>query len=498
MDNTAVIEKVGHLTEAVKELKTTFGEESGRRSELKERYDKLNEAVEAIQADIKEMGTRQTAIVEGNAVGAAAKIAAKGYGFNELHEIDVFDAKGDPLIDNDERAALQLADDVFMCDAILRHSYGNGHKADAYVQECYRDGTEVAFTKRFPKLAKRWSRFIKDLRVKTDILDTATAGEGSEWVPIGYGRTLHDQIRLETPEVGLFRRFNQPTKTFQIPLMTGLNTTYIKGEAAAATLSALTTAQRTWTAYAFAVYSKWSDEIEEDAILSMLPIIRGAQVRTMAEGLSMAIMNGDDDGANHFDDDYDSDLSGQSAQTYNSSFAGLRWMAQDATNGQTTSGSSAALSSAMVLAAMKLLGKFAARRREDVALATNVNSFFDLLGDANVETVDKYGPRATIVTGELASVYGIPLLISHAVNQRSNSVATTGENDATGNTLSMAIVFNHRNWLLGDRRDVRFETDKVISTGVNEMLMSARWSFNYIEANTSTTEGPACTIIDID
>ncbi len=66
--------------------------------------------------------------------------------------------------------------------------------------------------------------------------------------------------------------------------------------------------------------------------------------------------------------------------------------------------------------------------------------------------------------------------------------------------LSTAVLLNRMNFRLGDRRDVRIETDKDITSGKNMIVGTARWGFMALEQNAGTPNAmPAVVaIINID
>ena len=73
-----------------------------------------------------------------------------------------------------------------------------------------------------------------------------------------------------------------------------------------------------------------------------------------------------------------------------------------------------------------------------------------------------------------------------------------GHSDGSaGDTLSVAVLANTQNYFITDRRDVRFESDKDVTKGLNEMISTARWGFAEIEAG-SSTEAPVVVIKNID
>jgi len=325
----------------------------------------------------------------------------------------------------------------------------------------------------------------------TKTLDSTTATGADEWVPTGTSSNLLDEVRLATPEVNLFPTFNQPTPTFDWPLLTGIGQGYIRSEGTAPSAGELTSGKVTFTAKEFANLQKFTNILSEDSIIAIAPIVRANMVRSLAESLTQAMVNGDTDAAAHFDDDYDTASLG-AANFPQHGFNGMfQYCLDQAVAGDRSDYDCAAatLTSTKIAAGLTLMGKYGAGRLNEVALLLGPKRWFDMLVDTNLLTLDKYGARATILTGEVARVYGVPVFISHAVGEREAAVHTTGVNtDAQANTSSRALLVNRSRWRLGDRRTTVFEQDKNIESGVTSMIATSRWSFNMVEnAGAATT-----------
>ena len=79
---------------------------------------------------------------------------------------------------------------------------------------------------------------------------------------------------------------------------------------------------------------------------------------------------------------------------------------------------------------------------------------------------------ATVLTGELATCYGIPLLISTQVKTDLNA---NGHYDGVTTTRGEAILFNRQSYLLDERGGIQFETQRVVASGADDVVLSGRW-----------------------
>jgi hypothetical protein len=88
-------------------------------------------------------------------------------------------------------------------------------------------------------------------------------------------------------------------------------------------------------------------------------------------------------------------------------------------------------------------------RADQLAHVIAMRSYINLLADANVLTLDKYGPNAPILTGELGKVDGIPIVVSEYVRQDLNA---SGVHDGVTTNRTLALTVNRRGFLQGQRR----------------------------------------------
>lgn len=488
------------------------------KSEAETRFKKLEDELEKILKALEGEAIRKTSMElgSGDLSEAGLWLAKRGYtGMRDIKHVPVYrtDARGmttqDMIAPEDVRDALKTADEVFLANFCLTHTKGEGFGRD-WLEQVAAKGQRQAFLDRCPELGHKHDAMMKAIAAyHGKAIDTTTAGGVAEWIPTTLTSNLLDEIRLAMPFTNLIPHVRQPANPWVNPLLTGVGQCYRKIELANITESALSSGDRTWNAHVFAVYQAFSDEVDEDSIVAIVPAMRAAIIRAMGEGLEEAIVNGDPVSASHIDVDYQTGSA--PFFTYQGGIAGLRHFALDAAGtgtANTVDGGANALSYVDIGAALATMSKFGANRiaTGEVVGACTAQQWIQLLTEASspVQTVDKYGSKATILTGELGRIFGVPMFVSHGVEQRKDSVSATGANAATGNTLSTALVFNRTNWRIGDRRDFRLERDKDIIAGRNDVVATARYSMSAIEGD--ITDGnwdpqgtPACcAIINVD
>ena len=305
-------------------------------------------------------------------------------------------------------------------------------------------------------------------------MDSTTAGAGDELVPTGEAAALWADINLETHVAGLFTRVDMPTNPFEIPLQLGNVAWYPGTENTATTETALTTARQTLTAHELVAEVPWSLTLEEDAVIAMAAEVRSMLVRNAVEVIDDVLLNADATTTNNINAD---------GATINAAAAGkAHWLlgfdgllrlplVDNATQGNNHG---AAPSADMFNEARGLLGKYGVRPSE-LAYVADVGTYIKALGIDEFRTLDKLGPQATLLNGQLAQVDGIPVIVSEQLAQSdADGKVTDGGNT---NTKGRLLVVNRTQWRLGFRRELMIEATRDIQKRQNIMVVSMRLAF---------------------
>jgi hypothetical protein len=88
-----------------------------------------------------------------------------------------------------------------------------------------------------------------------------------------------------------------------------------------------------------------------------------------------------------------------------------------------------------------------ADNRDDLAMIVPRNLEVQLLGTTELQTVDKYGAGATILSGELGRIYGIRVFATGAIATNLNAA---GVYDGVTTNKTVAILLNTRSPLIGN------------------------------------------------
>jgi HK97 family phage major capsid protein len=314
------------------------------------------------------------------------------------------------------------------------------------------------------RMFDRYSQVSSDFR---KALDTATAGEGLEWIPTGFSAELIDKVRLELKVAGLFQQFAMPTNPFKYPLLTGDVTMYYMPESLAdlsekIPASNVTTAGLTFTAIKLAARILCSDEITEDSIVAILPILKNDLAKGLAEGLEDVIINGDTTSTHQ-----DSDVT--NAKDRRKAFKGLRKLT--ATGAKYDAG---AFTAADVRQVRGLMGKYAVNPADCVIVTSIAMYLKSFLSFTEVATVDKFGEQATWLKGYLTALDGMPLIVSEKVRQDLNA---SGVYDGVTTTKSIFAIVNKSCYLIGNRRLVTIKQASDIETDQEILVITQRLDF---------------------
>jgi len=256
-----------------------------------------------------------------------------------------------------------------------------------------------------PRMLDEWQTNFKAA------MDSTTAGTGDELVDTQEARALWDDVNLETAVAPLFNTIQMPSNPFQIPLQLGDVNWYPGTENVATKSTALTTARQTLTAYELVAEVPWSYDLDEDAVIAMMEELRRGLLRNAREVIDDVLLNGDTNTTDNINAD------GATISTTDAGkgqwllgFDGIIKLPLVDNTSQAVN-HAGAVSDDMFNEIRSKLGKYGVRPSELVYIC-DVNTYIRSLSVGNFRTLDKFGPQATLLTGQLGAVEGIPVIVS--------------------------------------------------------------------------------------
>ena len=305
-------------------------------------------------------------------------------------------------------------------------------------------------------------------------MDSTTAGAGDELVGREEARQLWADVNVETAVASLFETVTMPSNPFDIPLQLG-DVNWYPGTANVAVSSTnLSTAKQTLTAYELVGMVPWAYELDEDAVIAMMAEVRATLLRNSAQVLDDIVLNADTSltgNINHDGTALTATTAGHAH--YLVEFDGLVHLPL-VDNTAMRNDHDAAVSADMFNELRRKLGKYGLRPSE-LAFVTDVNTYIAVQSIAEFQTVDKLGPNATLLTGQLGSVEGVPVVVSEqmALADADGKVTAAGNVASTGRLL----LVNRTQWRKGFKRELLIETERDVQRRQNVMVVSMRVAF---------------------
>lgn len=280
-----------------------------------------------------------------------------------------------------------------------------------------------------------------------------TTSNAAEWNPTDLANEiLRAKEALTAVRNSGLRVISMPSNPYKMPLRTG--PADIKAPGEATQIAENTTdfiSNVTLTASKLAANVPVSTEEGEDAIIAVLPEIRAA----IAEGLGVAeeefFLNGTINGGTAVSG---TGITGGAGITKQAGAAG--------TTDTTVAQFDTALSDAL-----RAMGKYGISPM-DLVFFVGMNTYFKLLyNNTNIQTVNQYGDRAVLLTGEVGRYKGIPILVTSGVL----SVTDGGTNTTF---YEKNLIVNKRAVLLGDRRSLTIKSMEYVDFDLTKLVGTQR------------------------
>jgi HK97 family phage major capsid protein len=325
----------------------------------------------------------------------------------------------------------------------------------------------------FARQAASWASLMRD-GVRAKAMDSTTAGSGDELVPTFEAATLWMDVNLETLVLPLMTQVAMPTQPYDWPTQLGDTNWYPGSENVAATTTDVSTAKVTLTAQTLKTGVPFSDELTEDSIVGFASELRSSLARNAAEVIDDVILNADTTTANNINAD------GATISTADAGKAqwllgwdGLRHLPLVDNTAMGTDHNAAVTAAAYSGALINMEKYGIARRAGEVAFITDPVTQIASLSIAELETTDS-GRATTLSSGEVASLYGKPIIVSDQMRLSDDDGKVTDPASAAGNDNGTILAVNFSQWYVGFRRGITLETEREAGKGQTTMYLSFR------------------------
>lgn len=313
-------------------------------------------------------------------------------------------------------------------------------------------------------------------------LDSYTSGSGSEWVETMFSSQFVERIALGGKLAPLFPRFTMAAKTVYVPAARGLLDAYLTtGSENAATTedTTLDSAQLTFTAEDVNIYRAFSDNLDQDSVISVGGLIQAQMANSMNEWLDMIIDNGDITSTHH-----DSDISSGDPRK---AWSGLREKALTTTTANASLATFNFDNLLAIPAAMSGYNDDPEKLTWIVPTKTYWASLFTLKDSSgNPVWLPANGVTGMnpIVSGQVGWLAGIPVVASGVLRTNLNA---SGAYDGITETKSALYCVYRDAWWLGDRKQVTIESARDVKTRSTDVVLTWRGDFQHVFTSTDLT-----------
>ena len=333
---------------------------------------------------------------------------------------------------------------------------------------------------------KLWKHLQKAPRFMRPAIQKAfndSANVGAEWIPDQFAADLYynleEQIQLPRVVADNLQRQQVERNTILVPRMSRGGRPFLKGTVssdnpAQITASTVATSQKSITMSGMASRYVIDDQAAEDSAVLAIPTLQRQIVMDLNDAMEDTLINGDS-AATHQDDIAQWNIRERWGTTnpalggsndHRRGFVGLRAAAFD--RNCTDDHGGAGYKFTDFLSAKSLLGEVG--MMDLICIASPEAIIANLLGLDEVKTLDVFGPQATVRTGQLGSLAGVPIIMSRFM---SADLANTGLYTAAGALTGLLLVHSN-SWRIFERRGILVESQRKIDVGATEIVATRR------------------------
>jgi HK97 family phage major capsid protein len=338
---------------------------------------------------------------------------------------------------------------------------------------------------------KLWKHMQKAPRFLQPMIQKAfndNSGVGAEWIPDQFAANLYYNIEEQSqlPRVVADNLQKQAVErnTILIPRLNRGGRPYLKGSVtndnpAQYTASTVSTSQKSIAIKGLASRFIIDDAAAEDSAIAVIPSLQRQIVADLNDAMEDALINGDDS-ATHQDAIADWNIRSRwgtspalgGSSDHRRMFKGMRKQAFD----RAATADLSSLTFAKLLGLKAQMGELA--MQNVVIFASPEAVLANLLELDQVLTVDKFGAQATVLTGQIAAIAGMPIIMSRFMGADLNN---SGKYDNVTTDKTGLLMAHAPSWTIFERRGILVETDRKIDVGATEIVATMRATFDTLD-----------------
>jgi len=274
-----------------------------------------------------------------------------------------------------------------------------------------------------------------------EVVKTVTSANLAGYIPTTFSARVIQLVRLQPAVHNIFERLDMPSEFYKPAIaFSGIQATGVSA-GSQISLSVISSPDVLLSAKKIAAAVAVAEEVTEDSIVPIVPLLQQEFAHAFGDALDKVILKGDTASNDNLLKLWD----------------GLIKLANVGT-----------ASTFDAQAVRTALASLDVVNPNETVLIVNPTHYGQMLGWSEVHTVDKYGVAATILTGELAKIYGVPVIVSPHADK--------------------PVVVLKRCFVLGWRRGVTVETDRDVLTLRDIIVASIRVDFKKV-SGTNVVKG---------
>lgn len=325
-------------------------------------------------------------------------------------------------------------------------------------------------------LAKALNRDPRDVKYTREIMEKAVISGSVTASPLqtAFSEDIYHEMQQKLVIAPLFRRIPVNSKSFSIPVSnedtgdqvaqfasgTYASNQYDSTNRPDAYQSSLSSVEL--TPHKFMATTHLAKDEEEDSLIPLIDFLRDNASRRLARFLDKVLLRGTGTGTGFSNT---ASLSVGAAGVA-SPIKGVAKHANNVLgNGLVTftGGASNKANAATIASARARMGKYGLALGENLVYLTTIEGYNSLVTTSDFQTVDKFGPQATYLTGSVGAIYGIPIVITEFLD-----VAGTANND-------IGLLMYKPGFVIGERRSIEVESEYKPDLQVTAMYLSTRF-----------------------
>lgn len=328
--------------------------------------------------------------------------------------------------------------------------------------------------------------------LKANELNYSTqANYGDEWVPDLWSSQLWEKARMENVVLPQFQQVEMPSNPYEyptegsdptvyhVPEITGQAEQNINTSTTAIPSSKIGSGKIALNAKKLALRVGFSAELVEDSIIGVIAQYRAQAMRAMQDSIDNVLLNGDTEAGANTNINLIDGTPATSAKYM--ALDGLRklWAVTTTANGVDNAGAAPTL--AQIRAARFKIDRAYAGNPDNLVLITHSETYAKLIGLSEFITMDKAGPNATAMTGQIGIIDGMPVVVSNEYALTNSA----GKIPGAGGTLGSVTIAVKQAWYVGFRRKINVSLDFIPYYDSYQLTATVRLAFSRLNDDVS-------------